>query len=189
MVEFVSPYVAFSAPSGAGKTTIVKKLVEKYPEQLVISVSATTRPMRPGERDGVDYYFMTEEEFKQAIKQGRFLEWELVHGNYYGTLLEKIQGHTEQGKTVLFDIDVKGAQSVKRNFPEAILIFIKPPSKEELIRRLKMRRSEDEATIRKRLERLEFEYEQARFFDHIVINDRLEDAVRQVERIIIKNKA
>ena len=74
MVEFVSPYVAFSAPSGAGKTTIVKKLVEKYPEQLVISVSATTRPMRPGEWDGVDYYFMTEEEIKQAIKQGRFLE-------------------------------------------------------------------------------------------------------------------
>jgi len=186
VVQFASPYIAFSAPSGAGKTTIVKKLAQKYPDQLVISISATTRPKRPGEQEGVDYYFLSEEEFKRAIAEGRFLEYEQVHGNYYGTLLDKVKGHTEQGKTVLFDIDVKGAQSVKRHFPEAILNFIKPPNKDELVRRLKMRKSEDEATIKKRLERLDFEYEQARFFDHTVVNDQLDEAIRQIEQLIIK---
>jgi len=186
MAEFKSPYIAFSAPSGAGKTTIVKKLVEKYPQELVISVSATTRPKRPQEKAGEDYYFLSKEEFETAIAQGRFLEYEEVHGNYYGTLIETVEAHRKRGKTVLFDIDVKGALSVKKHYPQAILIFIKPPSKEELIRRLKDRRSEDEASIQRRMQRLDFEYEQAVYFDHIVINDQLEKTIAEVERLILK---
>jgi len=186
MTKFKSPYIAFSAPSGAGKTTIVKNLAEKYPHELVISVSATTRARRPQEKEGVDYYFLSKQEFEEAIAQGKFLEYEEVHGNYYGTLIETVETHRKQGKTVLFDIDVKGAMSVRRYYPQALLIFIKPPSDEELVRRLKDRRSEDEATIQRRLQRLKFEYEQAERFDHIVINDQLEETIAEVERLIIK---
>lgn len=186
MITFKSPYIAFSAPSGAGKTTIVKRLAQKYPQQLVISISATTRPRRPQEKDGVDYYFLTREEFEQAIAAGKFLEYEEVHGNFYGTLIETVERQRKLGKTVLFDIDVKGAMSVKRYYPQALLIFIKPPSDEELIRRLKNRRSEDEDAIRRRLQRLTFEYEQAGHFDHIVINDQLEETIARVEQLIIE---
>jgi guanylate kinase len=187
-MEFKSPYIAFSAPSGAGKTTIVKHLAGRYP-QTVISVSATTRPKRPFETDGVDYIFLSEEAFKQAIAQGKFLEYEQVHGNYYGTLLETVEGFRRQGKVVLFDIDVNGALAIKDRFPEAILIFIKPPSTEELVRRLKARKSETEASIKKRLERLEFEYAQAGQFDYTIVNDDLQTAIAGVEALILKDKA
>ncbi len=184
-MEFKSPYIAFSAPSGAGKTTIVKHLAEHYP-QTVISVSATTRAKRPFETDGVDYIFLSEEAFKKAIAQGRFLEYEQVHGNYYGTLLDTVETFRRQNRTVLFDIDVNGALAIKRRFPETILIFIKPPSTEELVRRLKARKSETEASIRKRLERLEFEYARAEEFDYVVINDDLQKAIAEVEALILK---
>lgn len=187
-MEFISRYIAFSAPSGAGKTTIVKRLASKY-SQISISVSATTRPMRPGEREGKDYFFLSEEEFRKAIEHREFLEYEKVHGYYYGTLKKSVDSLVREGKVVLFDIDVKGALSVKRHYPQAVLIFIKPPSKAELIRRLQSRRSETEDMIQKRLQRLPFEYEQAKYFDYIVVNDRLNDAVLSIENIIIKKQS
>lgn len=183
--EFISQFIAFSAPSGAGKTTIVRKLEEKY-AQMVISVSATTRPPRPGEKHGYDYYFMSREEFEQAIAGSRFLEYEEVHGNYYGTLTETVETFYRQGKVVLFDIDVKGAKAVKRRYPQAVLIFIKPPDEQELINRLKKRKSETEQTINKRLQRLAFEYKQAEDFDFTVVNADLDETLRMIEQIIIK---
>ncbi len=185
-MKFISSYIAFSAPSGAGKTTIVKRLASKYP-QMAISISATTRPMRPGEKEGKDYFFLSDQEFREAIKAHEFLEYEEVHGYYYGTLKKSVDSLIKQGKVVLFDIDVKGALSVKHHYPQAVLIFIKPPSRAELIRRLQARRSETEEMIQKRLQRLPFEYEQAKYFDYVVVNDRLNDAVLSIENIIIKN--
>ncbi|MCD6376998.1 MAG: guanylate kinase [Caldisericaceae bacterium] len=184
-MRFKSPYIVFSAPSGGGKTTIVKKLHEKYPE-TVISVSATTRPKRVNEQDGVDYYFLDKETFEQYIKQGKFLEYELVHGNYYGTLKEVVDRHIDEGKVVLFDIDVNGALSIKKHYPTAILIFLKPPSKQALIERLKKRKTETEASIQKRLNRLPYEYKQASKFDYIVVNDDLDESIRSIEKYILK---
>lgn len=175
--------VVLSAPSGGGKTTICKKLVERH-KNVELSVSATTRPPRVHEVDGRDYYFISEEEFLQKVKNGDFLEFENVHGNWYGTLkseLGKIEGND---KILLFDIDVNGALNIKRMKPNAILIFIMPPSKEELIERLKSRKTESAEIIQKRLERLPYEYEQSKKFDYIVVNDNLEKAVREVEKII-----
>lgn len=185
-MRFKSSYIVFSAPSGAGKTTIVKRLAEKY-EQLAISVSATTRKRRENEIDGREYYFLDKERFLKAVQDGKFIEYEEVHGDYYGTLRETVDQLIASGKCVLFDIDVNGAQSIKKHFPEAILIFIKPPSEEELIKRLKNRR-ESQESINHRLKRLAYEYDKARYFDHIVINDNLEKAIANVEEIILDHK-
>lgn len=181
--RFKSQLIAFSAPSGAGKTTIVKRLTEKY-SQVVISISATTRQKRPNEVDGLDYYFMSPESFQRGIEQNKFLEYEEVHGNYYGTLLEAVESEYKAGKIVLFDIDVMGALAVKKHYPEAILIFVKPPSEGELVKRLKARNSETDASIQKRLERLELEYAKAGMFDHIIVNDHLADTIHTAESLI-----
>lgn len=184
-MKFVTPYIAFSAPSGTGKTTIVRRLVQKYPHDLVISISATTRAPRPGELDGSDYDFWSRPQFEQAIKEGKFLEYEEVHNELYGTLLDKVQSLRAAGKTVLFDIDVKGAKSVKRKFPEAVIIFLKPPNQEELARRLKKRRSETPEAIQRRLERLEFEYLEGEKFDFCIVNDHFDLTIADIEKIII----
>ncbi len=183
-MKFKSKHIVFSAPSGAGKTTIVKILLDKHPG-LALSISATTRKQRPGEEDGKAYYFLSEKQFKRAIEEDKFLEYEEVHGNNYVTLKSKVAESVKAGKTVLFDIDVKGARSVQDEYDDALLIFIKPPSKEILRQRLIDRKSEDTETINRRLDRLDFEYEQAHFFDYIVINDKLDDAVAEVEKLII----
>ncbi len=187
-VEFKAPYIIFSAPSGAGKTTIVKKLLEKYPN-LAVSISATTRPMRPGEKNGTDYIFMDKAAFEQGIGNGAFLEYEQVHGNYYGTLAKSVSDLRKKGYTVVFDIDVKGALAIKKVFDDSLLIFIKPPSTEVLIERLKGRKSESEATLKKRLERIEFEYSFMDRFDHVVVNDHIDDTLAVVENIILKNES
>jgi len=184
MTAFKSQYIAFSAPSGAGKTTIIKHLLQKYPE-LALSVSATTRPKRNYESDGKDYFFLSQDAFQKAVDKGRFLEYEEVHGNYYGTLKDKVEELIDRGKSVLFDIDVKGALSVKKAYKNSILIFIKPPDSEALRKRLSNRKSEDEETIARRLERQTFEYEQSRFFNFTVINDDLQQAIQEVEKLII----
>ena len=183
-MKFNSSYYVFSAPSGGGKTTIVNKLVQKYPE-LTISISATTRAKRDYEIDGREYIFMNGDDFKQAITEGKFIEYEEVHGDYYGTLKETVESLINSNKKVLFDIDVNGAISIKKNYPKAVLFFIKPPSLEELINRLKGRKSETEESIQKRLNRLEFEYTQADKFDHIIINDDLEKTINKIEDIIL----
>jgi len=138
MNKYISPYIVFSAPSGAGKTTIIKSLLEKHPK-LTLSISATTRTKRPGETDGKDYYYLTMSEFEDAKNNNRFLEYEEVHGNYYGTLKDKIDEIVNSHKPVVFDIDVKGAASVKNTYPNAQLIFIKPPTKKILKERLRDR--------------------------------------------------
>ena len=183
IIETKSKYYAFSAPSGAGKTTIIKHLLEKY-DNLSVSVSATTRAMRKGEVEGIDYYFLKREQFEQYIKDDKFLEYEKVHSDYYGTLKEKVQQLVDAGKTVLFDIDVNGALNIKQNYPETELIFIKPPSIAILIERLKKRKSETEESLKKRLQRIDYEYSKAELFDYIVINDDLDKAVSEVEAII-----
>ncbi len=183
-MRFKSPYIVFSAPSGGGKTTIVKMLHQRHPE-TVISVSATTRPKRPGEVDGKDYFFLDRETFEKYIEQGKFLEYEQVHGNYYGTLKEVVDQHIKEGKVVLFDIDVNGALSIKQHYPQAILIFLKPPSEKVLIERLKKRKTENEESIRKRLARLPYEYQQAEKFDIVLINDDLQKTLETIEKHIL----
>ena len=175
--------VAISAPSGAGKTTICRMLAQRNPD-FRISVSATTRPPRPREKDGCDYYFISEDEFLKKVKQNEFLEYEKVHGHYYGTLKSKVKELLENNYTVLFDIDVNGALSIKRHFPEAILIFIRPPSLAELKRRLHKRAAENEQEIEKRLQRLPEEYSKSVFFDYDIINNDLEETVQKITDII-----
>jgi guanylate kinase len=183
MKKHPRPFIVLSAPSGAGKTTIARKLAERNPN-LQISISATTRPKRPLETDGIDYFFLSDDEFSKNLKERNFLEHETVHGFRYGTLRTTLEKMAEEGKQIIFDIDVKGALSIKRLRPEAILIFIKPPSLAELRQRLKARQTETVQAIRKRLGRLKYEYQQADKFDHVVINDQLDRAVREIESLI-----
>jgi guanylate kinase len=175
--------VALSAPSGAGKSTIAKFLLERNPD-FKLSISATTRPPRFTETHGVDYYFMSKEEFLKRVERGEFLEYEEVHGNYYGTLKATIDELLSQGATVILDIDVNGALNIKKHYPDALLIFIKPPSIEELRRRLMSRKTETPESIEKRLQRLPLEYEKAEKFDVQVINDNLEETIQKIEEII-----
>jgi guanylate kinase len=183
MQHFGSKFLVLSAPSGGGKTTIAKMLVKRH-GNMSISISATTRKKRPNEESGKDYFFLNEKEFQENIDDDNFIEYEEVHGDFYGTLKSRIADLIEQGKTVIFDIDVKGALSIKKKYPDSILIFIKPPSLEELKARLKKRKSESEEAINKRLGRIEFEYAQAKYFDHVIINDNLNHTIEQIEQII-----
>jgi guanylate kinase len=176
-------YIALSAPSGAGKTTIARKLVEKH-DDLVISVSATTRARRPAEKNGVDYHFMSIAQFEENINRDKFVEYEQVHGNYYGTLKDVIEDLLAQGKSIVFDIDVKGALAIKAKYPEAVLIFINAPSIDELLNRLRKRKSENEQSIKRRLQRIEMEISYAGRFDYNIINDSLEHTIEQIEHII-----
>ena len=175
--------IVLSAPSGGGKTTICKKLLERNPD-FRLSISATTRKRRTTERDGVDYYFLSEEQFREMIKNGDFLEYEQVHGYYYGTLKKTVETFLQEGYSILFDIDVNGALKIKQHYPEALLIFIQPPSLEELKKRLRNRKTDDPSEIEKRLKRLPEEYAKSVYFDHIVVNDELDDTVKKIEHII-----
>jgi guanylate kinase len=178
--------IVVSAPSGAGKTTIVKAILAKYPS-LLFSVSATTRPIRSGETEGRDYFFLPREEFERRIKAGQLVEWEEIYGNLYGTLKSEVDKALSAGKTMLFDIDVKGAISIKRHYPsDAVLIFVKPPSFEVLRSRLLNRKTEDEATIKRRLHRVPMELETGNQFDYQVVNNDLQTAVQEVEQIVAK---
>ena len=185
MNKFKSRLIAFSAPSGAGKTTLIKSLVDRH-DELIISISATTRKRRPKEEEGRDYLFLTENEFNAKIKNGSFLEYESVHGDYYGTLKSTVENFLNENKTVLFDIDVNGALAIKKEYPEALLIFIKVPNQEELVRRLKGRNSEETLIINKRLERLPYEYEQSKKFDYIIVNNNFYETINKIEEIILR---
>jgi guanylate kinase len=183
MNKFRTQLVVLSAPSGAGKTTIARTLAKRFKE-LRISISATTRSRRPGEREGRDYHFLTIDQFRENIRQKNFLEFEEVHGDFYGTLKGQVQTLLNEGYVVVFDIDVKGALAIKKLYPQAILIFIKPPSLAELKKRLRNRKSESDESIATRLQRIDYEYSQAEKFDHVIINDDLHHAVLQVENLI-----
>ena len=169
--------IIVSAPSGAGKTSIVKHVLEFLPE-LRFSTSATTRAMREGEVNGRDYHFLTVEDFKEGIRNDEFLEWEEVYANqFYGTLKSEIQRIWDEGKTVIFDVDVKGGLNIKKYFgDDAMAIFIEPPSIQELENRLRKRGTETEESLRKRVEKAEYELSFAPLFDKIIVNDNLDDA-------------
>ncbi len=151
---------------------------------LEYSVSTTTRPPRAGEKNGVHYNFVSKEEFLMYIKEGRFLEWAEVHGHLYGTDREYIGNKLAEGKSVLLDIDVQGALNIRRKFPGALLIFIAPPSVEALEKRLRGRGADSEESIRARLSQADFEISRSEFYDYKVVNEDLETAIGEVEKII-----
>jgi len=175
--------IVISAPSGSGKTTIARAIMEKYPS-IVFSVSATTRPIRKGEKDGKDYFFLKKEDFESKVQQGELVEWEEIYGNYYGTLKSEVDAALSRGKIMLFDVDVKGGLSIKKHYPEALLIFIKTPDVETLKHRLTNRKTEDEGTLKRRMERVPMELELGEQFDFQVVNDDLQTAITTVDSII-----
>lgn len=178
--------IVIASPSGGGKTSIVKALMERHPD-FEFSVSATTRAMRPGEVNGKDYFFITKEEFERLIQQQELAEYEFFYDTYYGTLKREINRTLSSGHSMIFDVDVKGAQSIKRHYPnDTVQIFIAPPSREVLEQRLRNRKTEDEATLRRRLERVPMELEIGKTFDHVVVNDNLQRAIEEVDGIIKK---
>ncbi len=177
--------MVFSAPSGAGKTTIVKYLLNEFPE-LVFSVSATTRKPRANEVNGREYFFITEEEFKKKIEQNQFVEWEKFYDYYYGTLREFVDKNLEEGKFVVLELDVKGAESIKNQYPDAVLIFISPPSIDALKERLKRRNTETEEDFEKRIARAEMEMRYKEKFDYVIVNDDLEKAKQTAKELIKK---
>lgn len=176
----------FSAPSGSGKTTILKQIFEKFPNLFGFSVSATNRPARDGEIDGRDYYFLSDNQMKEKIENGDFLEWEQVYeGRYYGTLKSELDRIWSEGKVVVFDVDVKGGINIKNMLKdEAFAIFIMPPSVEELKKRLEGRNTETAESLQQRLARAEMEISKSDNFDTVILNDDLTLAVNEVEKCI-----
>lgn len=172
-----------SGPSGAGKGTLVARLVKEVPDAWV-SVSATTRAPRPGEVDGVHYRFMTTDEFSSLVERDGFLEWAEVHGNYYGTPIDPIRQHMAKGGQVILEIDVQGALQVRERIPEAHLVFIEPPSLEELERRLRGRGTETEEVIRMRMENAKVELSVKMEYDIRLVNDNLDESVNTLVGIV-----
>lgn len=179
--------IIFSAPSGSGKTTIVKRMLELFP-QLEFSISATSRAPRGVERNGVDYHFLTPEEFSKAVEADEFVEWEEVYkGTCYGTLKSELERIWSKGNVIVFDVDVMGGLNLKRIFGDrACSIFVMPPSIEELRRRLEGRGTDTAEVIEKRVAKAEFELDKAGGFDCRVVNDDLETAVAETADIIRK---
>ena len=173
--------VIFSAPSGAGKTTIVHELLKRPELRLAFSISATSRALRGNEKNGVDYYFLSMSEFKSLIEAGEFIEWEEVYNNsYYGTLKTELERIWKQDQHVAFDVDVKGGINLKKLFgKQALSIFVEPPSIAELEKRLRIRNTETEEKIKQRIERAAYELSFASQFDVQLINDSLERAVEE----------
>lgn len=185
-MEFSGKLIVFSGPSGSGKTTIVKALLNKYPDKFGFSVSATTRHKRPDEIDGKDYYFISKEEFQKKIQNQEFIEWEEVYdGLYYGTLKSEVSRIHQLKKHVLFDIDVEGGLNIKKLYTDkTFTIFIMPPSIEDLKNRLKLRKTENEESFLKRVNKAYQEIEKSKFFDAIIVNDNLEKAISLAEENI-----
>ncbi|MGB5705124.1 MAG: guanylate kinase [Polyangiales bacterium] len=174
-----------SSPSGAGKTTLTHRLLQEFPE-LRFSVSHTTREPRPNEVDGQDYFFVSEDAFRQVLAKDGFAEWAEVHGNLYGTSVSEIERARTAGKAgLLFDVDYQGARQIKEKFPHAIGVFILPPSMEELRRRLDGRGSDDEESRQLRFEKAREEIEHYPFFDYMIVNDDLQQALGELRGIVL----
>lgn len=184
-MEHNGKLIIFSAPSGSGKTTIVHRLLARFP-QLKFSVSATSRAMRPGEQNGKDYHFLSVQDFKQYRDQDRFLEWEEVYPNqFYGTLMSEVKKIWNAGGHVVFDVDVKGGLNIKRKFPERTLaVFVAPPSLQELENRLRKRGTETEESLKKRVGKADQEMQSAPLFDKIIVNDQLDKAVQEAVQAV-----
>ncbi len=177
--------IILTAPSGAGKTTIVKHLLQHIPG-VGFSISATNRKIRLGETDGKDYYFLSTDQFKEYIQENKFVEWEEVYSQqYYGTLRSEVQRLQSAGRHIIFDIDVKGALSIKKQFPEdSLAVFVMPPSLDVLIERLKKRQTEDESSLKKRVMKAKEELSYQNEFDEILVNDQLEISLSKAEQIV-----
>ncbi len=176
--------IVISAPSGTGKTSIIKEILNKYSDKILFSISVTTRPRRTNEVDGVDYYFVQEEEFKRMIENDEFIEWEKIYDYYYGTPKSEIERAKKEGKHILFELDVNGSLKLKKLYPDAITIFIVPPGLEELENRLRKRNTETPETFQKRIERAKMELGMSKHFDFEVKNYNLDEAIQDVEKII-----
>ena len=177
-----------TAPSGTGKTTIID-IIRKKVEEIGYSVSHTTRPPRRGEVNGVHYYFVARENFEKMIEAHRFVEWAIVYDHLYGTSVSSVESKLSSGKDLLLDLDVQGAQKIKKQFPEATLIFILPPSLEILHERLQRRSSQDDTNIGLRMEKAVDEIKKSENYDFLIINDDLNQAAREIEAIIIAQTA
>jgi len=177
--------IVFSAASGAGKTTIVKEILKEFP-QITFSISATTRPRRENERDGIEYFFLTEAEFRKMIENDEFIEWEEFYDYYYGTQKSFINGNIDAGKPVLLELDVKGALTIKRLYPYAHLIYISPPSFEELVKRLRQRNTESESDFMKRIDRAKMELSLKDQFEYIIENKDLNTAIKEAKSLVNK---
>ncbi len=176
--------IVLSAPSGAGKTTLTNRMRTAHPA-WVFSISATTREPRAHENNGVDYIFLSNEQFDAYLAENRFVEWEQVHGNRYGTLKSAIEATLADGKTLILDVDVKGGVNIKKHFrDDTIAIFVDVPDRETLVARLNGRGTEDAATIQKRLDRYPEEISYKGDYDHVIINDDLERATEELETIL-----
>lgn len=176
--------IVISGPSGVGKGTVRRALFEIPNHDLIYSVSMTTRKPRPGEVDGVDYYFVTREEFEQRIKENKFLEWSEFVGHYYGTPKDKVEEKLDAGLEVVLEIEVNGALQIRREIKDAVFIFIVPPGKQALYDRLLNRGTESEVLIKERLEKAESEFLLAHKYDYIVVNDDVKNAADRIFAII-----
>lgn len=174
--------MVISGPSGSGKGTVVKELIKE--EDFSLSISATTRKPRAGEKDGIEYFFKTEEEFKRMINNGELLEWANFVGHFYGTPKEYVLSKLDEGKSVVLEIEVQGAEQIKEKYPETVLVFLVPPSKAELEKRLIGRGTEDIETVKKRIERSAEEIKLIDKYDYVVINDEVENAVEKIKEIV-----
>lgn len=175
--------MVLSGFSGAGKGTLVKQLIRKY-DNYALSVSMTTREPREGEREGVEYFFTTRERFEETIVQNGLVEYALYCGNYYGTPRAYVEEQLAAGKNVILEIEIQGALKIKKKFPESLLVFVTPPSAEELKRRLEGRGTEEPEVIARRLARASEESEGIEAYDYIVVNDKLEECVEELHRLV-----
>ena len=180
--------IVISAPSGSGKSTIIKRLLENDSKTRWLSVSATSRSPRQGEKDGINYYFLSKEDFEEKIKEGYFLEYTNYAENYYGTPKQYIKEKIDQGIDVILEIEIEGAKNIKKLIPEAIFIFIIPPSLKDLVKRLKKRGTETNDKILKRFHETYKEINEVTKYNYVVINDEVETAVDKVEAIIKAEK-
>ncbi len=176
--------IVISGSSGVGKGTVIKEFLKKHPD-FKLSISCTTRTKREGEEEGVNYFFMSKDEFEKCVQNNEFLEWAEFSGNFYGTKKSFVEKTLQNGDELILEIDTKGALNVKKIMPDANLIFILPPSFEELEARLRGRHTETEEAIQKRLASIKLEIENSKFFDFRIINDTVENAVKQLENIIL----
>jgi len=181
--------IVLSGPSGVGKDALLKKMKEqKYPFHYVVTV--TSRPRRKGERDGVDYHFISQQEFQQMIDNGQLLEWANVYGNYYGVPRREISQALSKGKDVIVKVDVQGAKTIKQILPQAVFIFLRPPSMEELEKRLRQRHSESARDLAVRLRKAEEEMDSLPLFDHVLTSHqgKLDEVISQVQAIVAAEK-
>lgn len=179
--------VVLTGPSGVGKGTVIQQLQQRH-DQLHFSVSVTTRAPRPGEQEGISYYFRTREQFLEMIESGKLLEWAEYAKNFYGTPLDPVEAKLQQGLDVLLEIELAGARQVVQQRPDAIRIFLKPPSMDELERRLRDRAQDSEASIQRRLTQAQAELDALDEFDHVIINDDVDQAIQELEDLLYSSQ-